>query len=94
MAVQRRKEARKQRKLTPEVVGWIKRLPARDLSPEQVVGYLESEKGFPLSHETVYRHIYRDRALGGTLYLRLRLVPKGYRKRYGSYQRRGRIADR
>jgi IS30 family transposase len=76
-AVQRRREARKRRELTPEVAG-----------------YLELEKGFSLSPETVYRHVYRDRSLGGLLYLRLRRVPKGYRKRYGSYQRRGQIVGR
>lgn len=93
-AVQRRREARKRQKLTPEVVGWIERLLAQDLSPEQVAGYLGLEKSFSLSPETVYCHVYRDRSLGGTLYLRLRRVPKGYRKRYGSYQRRGQIVGR
>jgi IS30 family transposase len=93
-ALQKRREARKRRKVTPEVAGWIGRLLAWDLSPEQAAGYLESEKGLSLSPETVYRHVYGDRALGGTLYRRLRRVSKKYRKRYGSYQRRGQIVGR
>ena len=38
-----------------------------------------------ISHETIYRHIWRDRKRGGRLYLHLRCSPKQRRKRYGSY---------
>jgi len=44
--------------------------------------------------ETVYRLVYADKARGGTLYRHLRIVSKPYRKRYGSYERRGKIPNR
>lgn len=90
----RRREAHKYRKVTADVRGWILTLLAADLSPEQVCGYLEQVKQLPLSHETVYRLIYEDQAAGGYWYRKLRHASKGYRKRYGSYQRRGQIPNR
>lgn len=93
-ALKRRTEAEKHFKLTPEVKRWIDKLLKLDLSPEQISGYLKREKYAVLSHETIYRYIYEDYAQGGHLYLRLRLIPKGYRKRYGSYQQRGQLIDR
>jgi IS30 family transposase len=90
----RRTTAMKHTKLTPQVKRWIKILLKLDLSPEQISGYLKRDKKIQLSHETIYRHVYDDQINGGLLYLYLRLIPKGYRKRYGSYQSRGQIKDR
>lgn len=90
----RRLLAEKHTKLTPQLKCWIDRLLKLDLSPEQISGYLKRDKAIHLSHETIYRYIYADRNSGGYLYLYLRLIPKGYRKRYGSYQQRGQIKDR
>ena len=94
LAIDRRTRATKHRKLTPQVKDWIESLLKLDLSPEQISGYLKQTKGVSLSHETIYRYIYADQTQGGHLYLRLRLIPKGYRKRYGSYQQRGQLIDR
>lgn len=48
----------------------------------------------PISHETLYRHIYADKALGGDLWRHLRCQKKR-RKRYGrGHSRRGQIIDR
>jgi transposase, IS30 family len=93
-ATERRTQAAKHCKLTTQVVDWIQSLLKLDLSPEQISGYLKSTQGVSVSHETIYRYIYEDKAQGGHLYLRLRLIPKGYRKRYGSYQQRGQLVDR
>ena len=41
-----------------------------------------------------YRLIYGDQAEGGELYRHLRILCKPYRKRYGYYDRRGRIRHR
>jgi len=94
LAIDRRTGATKHRKLTSQVKGWIESLLKLDLSPEQISGYLKQTKGVSVSHETIYRYIYADQAQGGHLYLRLRLIPKGYRKRYASYQQRGQLIDR
>ena len=52
-------------------------------SPEQIAGKL------PVSHETLYQHVYSDKARGGTLWKNLR-CQKQKRKRYaGGRDRRG-----
>ena len=45
-----------------------------------------------ISHEWIYQYIYRDKRAEGTLYRSLR-CQKARRKRYGTYSRRGRIAN-
>ncbi len=61
-------------------------------SPEQASGWLRRKRQLSISHETIYRHIWRDRKQGGSLYLHLRCSPKQRRKRYGHYDSRGRLA--
>ena len=57
-------------------------------SPEQIASQL------PISHETVYQHVYADKAQGGTLWKHLR-CQKQKRKRYASGRdRRGQIPNR
>jgi IS30 family transposase len=57
-------------------------------SPEQIASQL------PISHETVYQHVYADKAQGGTLWKNLR-CQKQKRKRYaGGRDRRGQIPNR
>jgi len=90
----RRKEANKARKVTDEVRGVIETLIRQQLSPQQVVGYLGRHRKLSLHHETVYQIIYADMAQGGDLYKHLRVVSKPYRKRYGGYDRRGKIKNR
>jgi IS30 family transposase len=63
-------------------------------SPEQISGYYRS-KGMPmLSHEQIYRFIYKDKSKGGNLFEYLRIASKPYRKRYGSKWRRMGIPNR
>lgn len=90
----RRANAHKAIKLTCDVRDWIRDLISQQLSPEQVVDYLKRHKRVSLHHETVYQLIYEDKAEGGDLYKHLRIVSKPYRKRYGSYDRRGKIKNR
>jgi len=60
----------------------------RQWSPEQIAAEV------PISHETIYRHVYADKALGGVLYKHLRCQKKR-RKRYaGGRDRRGQIIGR
>lgn len=90
----RRGGAAKACKLTVEVRDWIRQLLRQELSPAQVVAYLRRRRGVRLHHETIYRFIYADQAEGGDLYQHLRIASKPYRKRYGHYDRRGRIPNR
>ena len=90
----RRREAHKARKITAEVRGWIATLIRQALSPEQVVDYLARHKHLSLRHETVYRLIYEDKAAGGALYTRLRVTSRPCRKRYGHYDRLGKLKHR
>jgi len=64
-----------------------------DFSPEQVSGRLRRDGVLSISHETIYKHIWRDKRSGGQLYQHLRQRPK-YRKRYGTYEKRGRVAGK
>jgi transposase, IS30 family len=61
-------------------------------SPEQICGRLRGS--LSISHETIYRHVWRDRILGGSLYTCLRGARKRRRKRYGAYDSRGRLAGK
>lgn len=90
----RRRAAPRARKLTGEVRSWIETLIRQELSPQQVVDYLKRHKRLSLHHETVYGLIYADKASGGDLYTHLRVASKPYRKRYGHYDRRGKIRNR
>lgn len=58
------------------------------LSPEQISGRLRREGVLEISHETIYKHVWRDKRQGGVLYRSLR-QPTKRRKRYGSYEKRG-----
>ena len=64
------------------------------LSPEQICGRLALEGERPVSHESIYLHIYRDKDSGGDLLSYLRCQKKR-RKRYGSgHERRGTLTNR
>jgi IS30 family transposase len=93
---QRRAHARRKgqpHRQTPlRVVRTVERLLLRDWSPEQISGRL-ARKGIRISHETIYRHVLKDKRVGGSLWTHLR-CRKQRRKRYGRYDRRGRIPGR
>lgn len=63
-------------------------------SPEQIAGYLQRHRLLRISHETIYRYIWADKRCGGGLYRHLRGAQKQRRKRYGSYDSRGRLAGK
>ena len=91
---QRRRTAKKSVKVTPDIAGKIHQLIRLDLSPQQVVDYLRNEKIVSLHHETVYQLIYAEKKRGNDLHQHLRIASKPYRKRYGHYDRRGKIVNR
>jgi IS30 family transposase len=63
-------------------------------SPEQIADTLRAEGRLRISHETIYRFIWRNHRLGGELHRCLRGARKQKRKRYGTYERRGRLAQK
>lgn len=62
-------------------------------SPEQISGRLKKE-GRSISHETIYRYLWRNKARGGTLHHHLRHRGKKYCLRKHRVRRRGIIPGR
>lgn len=90
----RRGYSRRNRQFTPAQWARIHALLREDWSPEQVAGWLRRHGKLAISHETIYRSIWTDKATGGTLYQHLRGARKQRRKRYGRYDSRGRLAGK
>jgi IS30 family transposase len=65
-----------------------------DWSPEQISGRLGKGAILSISHETIYKHVWQDRENGGSLHRHLRCFSKQRRKRYRSYDSRGRLAGK
>jgi transposase, IS30 family len=62
-------------------------------SPEQIAGRLREHQVLDISHETIYVHVWREKKYGGQLWRHLRQRRKR-RKRYGTYEKRGRVAGK
>ena len=90
----RRRRARHHTRFSSQELRQVERLIARRWSPEQVSGFLRRHRRLCISHETIYRHIWRDRRRGGSLHRFLRCAMKQRRKRYGAYDSRGRLAGK
>lgn len=60
-----------------------------DWSPEQVSLVFRENALLSISHETIYRYIWRDKREGGQLYRHLRQSCKQKRKRNGAHDSRG-----
>jgi IS30 family transposase len=71
----------------------IDTLIRQEWSPEQVSGWLREKHGLQISHEWIYQYILTDKQSGGDLHCHLRCQKKR-RKRYGSYDRRGKLRNR
>ncbi len=90
----RRSRSRRNQRFVPQDFTLVDNLLSRQWSPEQVSGHLARLGQLAISHETIYRHIWRDKKAGGLLYTHLRGARKRRRKRYGSYDSRDRLADK
>ena len=81
------------KKMTPDVIKLVLDfLNDTQASPEQIAGRLSRNHQIDISHETIYKLIWKDK--GGTLYLHLRHRAKKYNKRYGKKAGRGLIPNR
>ena len=90
----RRSRSRRNRHFGQEELILVERYLREDYSPEQVSGYLAKEGLLSISHEAIYQHVWRDKKAGGDLHRHLRCARKQRRKRYRSYDSRGRLAGK
>lgn len=90
----RRSRSRRNRQFAESDFERIDLLLRKRWSPEQIAGRLALENRLSISHETIYRHVWRDKRAGGYLYTHLRCAQKQRRKRYGHYDSRGRLAGK
>jgi IS30 family transposase len=90
----RRSRSRRNGRFTAADFALVEGLLRRQWSPEQVAGHLARVGLLSISHETIYRHVWRDKKAGGLLYTHLRGARKRRRKRYGAYDSRGRLAGK
>lgn len=90
----RRRRSRSHPRFRPRQLQQVWRLLRQRWSPEQIAGHLGASGALQISHETIYRHIWRDLRHGGDLYRQLRGARKRRRKRYGAYDSRGRLAGK
>jgi len=90
----RRSRSRRNARITPETWVIVERYLRLDWSPEQVSGFLKAEGILKISHESIYVHVWHDKASGGDLWHHLRQATKKRRKRYGAYDSRGKVAGK
>jgi IS30 family transposase len=90
LAVERRQKGRP--RIAPQSWARVASLLKQDWSPEQISGRLKQEQGLRISHEWIYQYVLQDKWVGGDLYHHLRCQKKR-RKRYGKYDRRGKMPN-
>jgi len=90
----RRRRSRRNRHFGKEAFEPIEAMVRGDWSPEQIVGRRKLEGKPVMSHETIYKWIWWEKSRGGSLWTHLRGARKLYRKRYGGYDSRGRLAGK
>ena len=96
-AQQRRAEKVQSHKMKPEVIAYIETKLRVQWSPEQIANVMKTDPeapGITVSHETIYRHLWDDKRVGGTLYTHLRPGQKKRRRRRGRKDSRGKIRNR
>jgi len=70
----------------------VEELLRQEWSPEQISGRLRREQGIGISHERIYQYVFKNKHDGGDLYRHLRCLSKR-RKRFGKYDRRGKLPN-
>jgi IS30 family transposase len=87
----RRSRSRRNWHFTDEHLAIVRLCLRAYWSPEQISGRLRRLGILAISHETIYRYVWDDWSCGGSLHLFLRGARKLRRKRYRSYDSRGRL---
>ena len=93
-ALARRRRARRNLRLGRVEWKRVERLLRVQWSPEQIAGYYRETGEMKISHESIYQHVWRDWAAGGSLHEHLRGARKQRRKRYRSHDSRGRLGGK
>ncbi len=97
LAENRRSDTTKPLKMTPQAIAYIDEKIREEYSPEQIAKTMKTDEkyhGPAVSHETMYKHIYADKASGGDLYTHLRQRRKKRKPRRDQPDRRGQIRNR
>ena len=82
------------KKMTPEVISLMKEMLIEGWSPEQISGRFKAEGIATISHETIYKYVWKHKENGGILYKHLRHRGKKYNKRGAKTSGRGLIPHR
>ena len=93
LATERKRDQHLKTRLTDSMMRLIESKLELYWSPEQIVGWCNSNDIEMVSHTKIYSYIKQDKALSGQLYTYLR-HQKRYRKKYGSSNTNGKIADK
>jgi IS30 family transposase len=91
MSMNRRKKAKP--RIQEATWALIESKLQEDWSPEQISDWLRRNTDIQVSHERIYQYILADKRAGGSLHKHLRCQKKR-RKRYGGYDRRGKLPNR
>lgn len=75
------------KKIDSEMDGYITERLGKKWSPEQIVGVAQKDGAPMVSHQTIYTHVWADKAKGGELYKELRNGGKRYTKRGKKHDR-------
>jgi len=92
-ALERRVRATSKKRISADSWEVVKEKVRQDWSPEQVSGWLKKHQETHISPEWIYQYILADKHAGGDLHIHLRQHGKR-RKRYGQYDRRGKLPNR
>mgnify|MGYP000529990507 CR=1 FL=1 len=93
-SVSRDKFKQRYKKLDNKLKLKIGRMLKKSWSPVQLAGRLKRDTKLSISHETIYRYIYKNQSNGGRLYKYLRHQNKKYTNRSSQYKTRGQIKNR
>lgn len=91
-AHERRAQATPTKRILAETWKVVEEQVRQDWSPEQISGWLR-QRAICISPEWIYQHILADQQAHGDLHTHLRQSGKR-RKRYGKYDRRGKLPNR
>lgn len=94
-AVKRRNAKTHKHKMNKAMIAIIEEKLGSQWSPEQISGWLKKQEyQKSVSHETIYKYVWKDKKNGGFLYKELRHSGKKYNKRSGKSAGRGGIPGR
>lgn len=90
----RRSRSRRNSQFTHDDYKLINKYLRKKWSPSQISETLYDSGVLSISHETIYKYVWRNRFYGGNLYTHLRQAAKRRRKRYNAYDSRGVLAGK